>query len=368
MRFDNRFFAILGTLLLVGGFVYFFSNIVAYVAIAWVLALILDPMKRLFQRRLRYRRFQASSGFCAVLAMALGLGVLTLLFVLFIPLIVQQANNLAGVDYQSIAQALQEPMSQLTLWLESRGLIDQQISAEDQLQYSLRLQDWFKPAKIGDFFTFLLTAAGNIIIGLFSVLFITFFFLQDESMFSDFLVAVMPNNYENNIRQAFLEIERLLTRYFGGLLIQISILTTFMWILLSLLQIENALLIAFFAALINLIPYVGPFIGAIFGIFITISANLDLNFYEQMLPLIIRVAASFAAMQILDNYVLQPVIFSKSVKAHPLEIFIIILMGAKINGIMGMVLAIPVYTVLRVVAKTFLSELRVVQALTESLK
>jgi predicted PurR-regulated permease PerM len=294
--------------------------------------------------------------------------VLALLLVLFIPLIVQQANNLAGVDYQSIAQALREPMSQLTLWLESRGLIDQQISAEDQLQYSLRLQDWFKPAKIGDFFTFLLTAAGNVLIGLVLRAVYHLFLLARRDDVFRLPRGHHAQQYENNIRQAFLEIERLLTRYFGGLLIQISILTAFMWILLSLLGIENALLIAFFAALINLIPYVGPLIGAIFGVFITISANLDLNFYEQMLPLIIRVAASFAAMQMLDNYVLQPVIFSKSVKAHPLEIFIIILMGAKINGIMGMVLAIPVYTVLRVVAKTFLSELRVVQALTDSLK
>jgi len=72
-------------------------------------------------------------------------------------------------------------------------------------------------------------------------------------------------------------------------------------------------------------------------------------------------------MQLLDNFILQPNIFSKSVKAHPLEIFIVVLMGAKIGGIIGMVVAIPIYTVLRVLAKVFLSEFKVVQSITKGI-
>jgi predicted PurR-regulated permease PerM len=125
--------------------------------------------------------------------------------------------------------------------------------------------------------------------------------------------------------------------------------------------------LAFFAALINVIPYLGPLIGAAFGIIITISSNLDLDFYTQMLPLLSKVVIVFAGMQMLDNFLLQPWIFSNSVLAHPLEIFIVILMGAQINGIIGMVLAIPVYTVLRVIARSFLSEFKIVQKITGGL-
>ena len=71
--------------------------------------------------------------------------------------------------------------------------------------------------------------------------------------------------------------------------------------------------------------------------------------------------------QMLDNFLLQPNIFSKSVKAHPLEIFIVVLMGAKIGGVAGMVLAIPAYTVLRVLLKVFFSEFEVVKRLTSSI-
>ena len=131
---------------------------------------------------------------------------------------------------------------------------------------------------------------------------------------------------------------------------------------------KNALLIGFFAGVINVIPYLGPIIGGIFGILITISSNLDVDFYTQMLPLLIRVVIVFGTVQMLDNFVLQPFIFSTSVLAHPLEIFLIILMGAQIGGITGMILAIPAYTVLRVVARVFLSEFKLVQKITDRIQ
>ncbi len=75
----------------------------------------------------------------------------------------------------------------------------------------------------------------------------------------------------------------------------------------------------------------------------------------------------FAIIQLIDNIILQPNIFSKSVKAHPLEIFIVVLIAGKLGGILGMVLAIPVYTVLRVVGKVFLKEFKVIQNLTKNM-
>ena len=163
------------------------------------------------------------------------------------------------------------------------------------------------------------------------------------------------------------DITEMLSRYFTGILIQISLITIFVSIGLSILGVKNALLIAIFAALINVIPYLGPLIGAAFGVLITISSNLDLSFYSEMLPLIGKVVFVFGCMQMLDNFLLQPFIFSNSVKAHPLEIFLIILVGAQLAGIPGMILAIPTYTVVRVIAKIFLSKYRLVKKITEKM-
>ena len=114
----------------------------------------------------------------------------------------------------------------------------------------------------------------------------------------------------------------------------------------------------------NVIPYIGPIIATFAAVMITLSSNMEMSFYTQMVPLLTKVIIVFMVTRLIDDIILQPNIFSKSVKAHPLEIFLIVLVGAKIGGIMGMVLAIPFYTAFRVIGKVFLSEFKVIQRLT----
>ena len=362
----SRYIALGISLLIVGILVYTFSEIVTYVLIAWVLSMIGQPFMRFFQARIRIGKFRAGPNMAAVLTLLSYFVIVYVLAMLFVPLILEQARNLPGVDYVAHASALDQPIIEFYVWLVKYGISVPHESPEQMLSNALKGR--FNPEKFGDFFTALISAAGSILIGLFSVVFITFFFLKEQGLFVNFLVALVPNQYETQVKNSVDETSSLLTRYFGGILIQVSIITIYVSVFLHFLGVNNALLIGFFAALINVIPYVGPIIGAAFGVFITISSNLDLDFYTQMFPLILKVLAVFASMQLLDNFVLQPVIFSNSVLAHPLEIFIIILMGAQINGIVGMVLAIPAYTVLRVIARAFLSELKIVKTITRNMK
>ncbi len=155
----------------------------------------------------------------------------------------------------------------------------------------------------------------------------------------------------------------MLSRYFGGLAAQLTVFSLVLSFLLWILGVKNALLIGAFGGLFNIVPYVGPIIGMVFGVFITASSNLDMDL-GQLLPMLLKVAASFMATQFLDNNFTGPMIFSKSVQAHPLEIFIVTLVAAKLGGVIGMVIGIPVYTVLRVIARTFFSEFKVVKHLT----
>jgi len=158
----------------------------------------------------------------------------------------------------------------------------------------------------------------------------------------------------------------------------VVIISIFVTVSLALLGFKNALLIGFFAALLNVIPYIGPILGVTFGTIITISSSIEQStgieselltksFYDGLLPQLGILVLIFAIMQMLDNFIVQPNIFSKSVKAHPLEIFLIVLAGAKIGGVLGMVIAIPMYTIFRVIAKVFLSEFKVVQRITQDL-
>jgi len=366
MKASNRNIAIAISLILLVLLVYFFSDIVAYVLLAWVISMIGQPLMNFFQRRLRIGKFKAGPNFSAVLTLICFFVAFLFLLGLFVPLVVEQGRNLAEVDYDAIAKALEVPLAQINNWAYSVGLVETNESPELQIQATLK--GWFEPAKIGNFFSSILNAAGSFLFTFFSVIFIAFFFLKEQGLFVQILVNLTPNEYEQHVKNAVDETSRLLTRYFGGVVLQMTIITIFVSVFLSILGIKNALLIGFFAALINVIPYLGPMIGAAFGAFITISSNLDLEFYNEMLPLLVKVLIVFASMQMLDNFLLQPFIFSNSVLAHPLEIFIIILMGAQINGIVGMVLAIPVYTVLRVVAKVFFSKFQVLQKLATGIK
>ena len=368
MKTRNRYIALGASILVILAVMYFFSDIVAYVLIAWVLSMIGQPLMSFFKRNLKFGKFEAGPSLCAILTMLCYLLFLSLIIVLFAPLILEQARNLASVDYQGIGKTLEVPLQQFNDYLYELGIVEKTANPADQLLDSLK--NYFQPSKIGEFFSSLIGLAGSILMGTFSILFITFFFLREDGLFTNALSAFAPN--ESTAQKAANAIEdssKMLTRYFGGVLVQITAITIFLSVGLGIIGVKNALLIAFFAAIINVIPYVGPIIGASFAVLMTISSTIELqpDFYTETLPLILKVVAVFASMQMLDNFLLQPFIFSNSVKAHPLEIFIVILLGAKLNGVLGMILAIPAYTVIRVIAKIFLSEFRIVQQITGGL-
>lgn len=358
--------ALAASILLICFLAYYFSNIVAYVLIAWALSMVGQPLMDFFTKKLRYKKFKIGNSLAAVLVLVIFFLVTWLMLSLFIPLVVKQAAQIANADLESITAALKQPIDSLNAWFAEHGLSETIKSPADQLRDGLL--GTFNPGKIANFFSSIIATAGGLLIDIFSIIFITFFFLKEQGLFVSFLLAIVPKEYENHVKSAVEDSSRMLTRYFGGVVAQIFVITAFISIGLTIFGIENALLIAFFAALINVIPYVGPIIGATFGVFVVLTSNLDpTQFYSITLPLILKVVAVFAAMQMLDNFILQPFIFSNSVLAHPLEIFIVILMGATMNGILGMVLAIPTYTVFRVLARVFLSEFRIVKKLTGSM-
>lgn len=418
MTTRNKYLLAAIPLLLVGVLLYTFSNIVIYVVIAWVLSMIGAPIAR------RLRKYIGRNASAGVTLSVFVLG-LFLLGYIFVPALFNQARNLANVDYNGLVNSLEEPINDWENWLARRGLIDQPediaplvdtVEQEERptISHYIRLDslksagdtlvapvlhlmvelahgespdakvgeiehksffdttreslfNLFDPSIIPGLISQIIGKLGNALIGLMSVFFIAFFFLREHGLFNNMVSSAVPSKHEQKTHNAIEQSTSLLVRYFVGIVTQITIVTAFVSILLSIFGIKNALLIGFFAALMNVIPYLGPIIGATFGIIITISSNLDVPFYDVLLPMLLKVALVFGIMQLLDNFILQPTIFSKSVKAHPLEIFLVILIAAEVGGIMGMVLAIPVYTVLRVVAKVFLSEFKIVQRITRGI-
>ncbi|HPG09342.1 MAG TPA: AI-2E family transporter, partial [Saprospiraceae bacterium] len=359
MKWNNRYAFIIGVILFVAVVTYLFSDIVTYVLIAWVLAMITQPVYRFLMDKLKLGHRSWGNSVAALLTMVALLAVIVLLALILVPPILMQASNLANVDIYAVIGRLEEPFLAFQQWLGRMGINYEEGLGRQSITDTI--QRYFPFARIGDWVSSILGAASSFLFGLFAVAFILFFFLREDRLFINFIIALTPREYESRMESTVLETTQLLRRYFAGILLQITCITLIVFTGLSIFGIKNALLIGFFAALINVIPYLGPLIGAIFGILLTASTYIDLPFYPDLFSLLVKVAVVFAFMQLTDNMLLQPLIFSKSVRAHPLEIFLVILLGGKVGGILGMVLAIPSYIVIRVFARVFLSEFKIVQ-------
>jgi predicted PurR-regulated permease PerM len=498
----NRYFGIGLTLAIVAAIFYYFSDVLSWVLIAWVISLLGAPLLHLLGK-IRIGSWQMGRASRAVIVLALFYGLAIAFLSFFIPVLVKQARNLAGVDYNKIMVSLDEPLSRAGDWLVEHSLMKGELSkyyyrdnpqnnpnkpinpqpkpvvvnpqtvvqpdssqaqplgdstatAPDSSQtagadtaqaqtgsdtvnvvYNLpkdsltgggmknipvklnkdSLRQVAKKqggqgeqmvvnvvvqmpqetkaadayvmhtdsrtafealkAQVVSYFdlsglvtsvaAYLLSILTHLLVLLTSVTFIAFFFLKDDGLFGRGVKRVIPNRHVNKVDTALSEIKTMLSRYFGGILLQVTCITIYTSAALGFFGIPNAILIGFFAALINVIPYVGPILGAVFGLILTLGANVEADFYALTLPMLWKVVGVFLSMQLLDNFILQPVIFSSSVKAHPLEIFFVVIIGAKIGGITGMVVAIPIYTIVRVIAAVFLHEFEVIQKLAGAL-
>ena len=235
---------------------------------------------------------------------------------------------------------------------------------------------------------------GSAFIAVFSILFMTFFFLKDSKLFYRIIIALTPDSQIDKIKNIMESSSKLLTSYFSGLLVQVSIVTTMVTTGLIIIGADYALLLGFIAGILNLIPFIGPLIGTFIGLVIiaTTHSTEATGILEQLGSGTLNAGATSGATaalygeasgilsklgsalivylitQLFDNFITQPFLFSKKVKAHPLEIFIVISMAGMLAGVLGMILAVPGYTLLRIIANEFLSGHKVVDALTESIE
>ncbi|MGL4364118.1 MAG: AI-2E family transporter [Bacteroidales bacterium] len=360
-----RYIIIIAITAIVLTVVWYFQNIVTYVLISVVLSLIGKPLMQLLVS-LKYRKFCLPRAVCsAVTLLALWL-LAVVFFFIFIPLIVEQFNEFSKVDTAKLTQVIDTPLLQLDL------LAQKYLSVEDDFSIKyLILQQVEKIVNLPQISELLGSMAErikNFAIALFAISFITFFFLKEEGLFMGSLTLLFPQRYEKNINNAMDAVSRLLVRYFIGIfsdILCVMSLLTFGLTLVAGYSLQQALLLGLIAGVLNVIPYVGPLAGYALGTLICIVTVSNTG--AEFLPLEIKTIIVFFVVQLLDMSILQPFIYSNSVKAHPLEIFLVILIAGSLFGIFGMLIAIPTYTVIRVFAKEFFNKFRVVQKLTEKI-
>ncbi|PRY88497.1 AI-2E family transporter [Mongoliibacter ruber] len=324
---------------------WYFSNITLYFIFSLVIAAILRPLTNkingfhvLGQNVPRWIAIIISFLFIALFIFFVGL--------LFIPLISAQVKNIASYDMDYIYEQIQNPVGKVEDILIRYDIV----SSEPGFlitQVRETLISSFSAINIQGILNTIVNTTSSFFIAVMALTFITFFLLLENGLLRRNIMNLIPNSYFELAVSTFNKVERLLSNYLVGLFIQLICIFSIAAIGLTLVGIEYALTIAMFAAVANLIPYAGPILGATFGVIVGLSTG-DYTGSNEIVFMIIRILAVFSVVQVTDNVILQPLIFSKSVKAHPLEIFVVIFAGAKIAGILGMIFAIPVYTIFRV--------------------
>ena len=331
------------------------KTLLIYMLIAGIVSLIGRPINQLLMKRLKMKTVLATT-----ISIVLLLGVLISIFSLFVPLLIQQGQNLSLLDVDLLKINIQTLAEEISIYFQLDNSFWQQQISVDNL---------FKNVNLGllpELLNQTLELLGGFTIGLFSVVFILFFFLKDSYLQEQIILALVNDKVSNRVEKSIEKTKRLLSRYFLGLLLKISILLIIYSIVLAIFQVENAFIIAFLCALLNLIPYLGPIVGAVLMILLTMSSFIGSDFSSIILPKTIYVMIGFFIGQLIDNFFSQPFIFSNSVKSHPLEIFIVILASGTLLGPVGMIIAIPLYTTIKVIAQEFLAENKIVKALTKN--
>ncbi len=331
------------------------QTLIIYMIIAGVISLIGRPINQFFINRLRLK-----NGLATTFTLIILLGLLISIFSLFVPLLIQQGENLSLLDVEGLKVSTATLIQEISLYFQlDNGFWQQQIAVDNLFQ---NVNFGLLPELLNQ----VLELLGGFTIGLFSVLFILFFFLRDNRLQESIILTLVNDKVSDRVEKSIEKTKRLLSRYFLGLLLQISILLIIYSIVLAIFKVENAFIIAFLCALLNLIPYLGPIIGGVLMMILTMTSFIGADFSTVILPKTSYVMIGFVLGQLIDNFFSQPFIFSNSVKSHPLEIFIVILASGTLLGPVGMIIAIPLYTTLKVISQEFLAENKIVKSLTKN--
>lgn len=344
-----------------------FGSVVVYVLLAGVVSLIAKPLKMMLAK-IRIKGHRAPDWFLAILSILLILVIFCGIIAGLAPMVKEVISDVASVTGDSSLGAISSNLAELNAYLVKTFDLDPGFRIEVAILHQVK--SLINVNIFGNVIGSVASALASFGIGLFSVVFIAFFFIRDEKLFSRIICALAPDRHEEEVAQSLSDVEHLLSRYFIGLIVEMSCVGLIdflgLWAIAR-LELGTAIGIGFMAGLLNIIPYVGPLLGGVLGTIIAMTirycgagaCGLDIGFWGFLAILV----AVFLLAQLVDNFILQPVIYSTSIQASPLEIFIVMLLAGTMGGILGMLTAIPAYTVVRVVAGRFFPQVKFIRRL-----
>lgn len=343
---------------------WYFRQTVVYILVSAVLAVLGRPLvERLARIRVGRAGMPRTAAATATLLVIWALFAVVLL--LFVPMISHQLYRLSELDFHSVVQSVSEPVEAWqSRWSETLSLPANPLNLNEALTGIARRL--LNTELLKSAFSSVVGVLFSSVIAFFSISFITFFFLKDEGLFYSMVTTLFPSRHRENVVHALDGATVLLSRYIKGVLTESLVLMVAVTAVMMLfgMKIGEAGFIGLVMGVMNVVPYAGPLIGGVISAFLGLATPIDGMTAGETMQLVI---ITLLVLKGCDDFILQPTLYSERVKAHPLEVFIVILMAGSMAGILGMLLAIPCYTVLRVFAKEFFSQFPLVRKLTEQI-
>ena len=333
-------------ILLVLVLAWYFSNLVLYLFLAFIFSLIGKPIANIISQ-IKLYKFRIPYGISTMLTMMVFILIFVLALLFIVPVLTREAQVIAGINYDDLSRNLSNLLDHVQDFLYNNNLMDKPETLVGLV--TAEIKNFANLTNFSNLLGGVVSATGSFLMGLFAVFFLTFFFIKDDIRIDGVAQLLFDKQHAMRLTVVSEKINKLLSRYFIGLLCEIVSMITLLYIGMALFGIRGALLMAFFGGMLNAIPYLGPLIGIVCSCLFGVFDCLSVNDYQAILPTTLEIGGTFVVANVIDNIVLQPLIYSQSVKAHPVEIFLVIIMGGSFAGIMGMLFAIPVYTIIRTI-------------------
>lgn len=316
--------------LLILGFVWIIRDILFLLLIALVLSAAFDPWVDCFQAKKIPRSISILGIFILIL------GIFSLAIGLMVPVVIEQANELI--------KNLPRFIDQFTQWLTNVKTTTVGKEIVSGMQSSLT--SWQN--SIGQSSGSVISIVGGVfggIISLFSVLVMTFYMIVEENNTKKFVTSICPKKYQTYSIELMNRISLRMGQWLRGQVILSLAVGILVYIGLKILGIKYAFVLALIAAITEIIPYVGPFIGAIPSVLVGFTISPWIGIFTILLYFII---------QQLENSLLTPKIMSKAVGLNPVIVILSILIGTKLGGPIGAIISIPVAIILSIFLKDFM--------------
>jgi predicted PurR-regulated permease PerM len=318
---------IIGIIILALWIASFVPDLVLTLIVSTLLAFILQPIVRFMEFHWGIRRSIA----IAIVFFVLG-GSIVIGLVYLVPFFFARISTMYGqLQHFPLEQKLTLALSEITKHIP---FVDQSSLAE---QVHANLQ------KLMQSLNDLGGAAVSYLVNIVIVPFITYFILAEGNIGIKKLVERIPNKYFEMMLNVIHKLQRELTSYLRGLLLESSLVGCISIVGLTIIGVPYAIILGIITGVANIVPYLGPIVGAGLAVLVSLITTGD---FQMLAPIIILALVTRLA----DDLILQPICFGKSLDMHPVAVVLTLIIGHQLMGVSGMVISIPIATILRVSA------------------